>query len=42
MCDPKKQSEKRENLNTTPKECTPEKIRKCHDDVEDHLCVEEQ
>ena len=42
MCDPEKQCEKPENLKTTPGECTPEQIRECHGDVEDHPCVEEQ
>ena len=42
MCDPEKRCEKPENLKTTPEECTPEKIRECHGDVEDHPCVEEQ
>ena len=42
MCDPKKKCEKPENLKTTPKECTPEQIRECHGDVEDHSCAKEQ
>jgi hypothetical protein len=42
MCYPEKRCEKPENLKTTPEECTPEKIRECHGDVEDHPCVEEQ
>ena len=41
MCDPEKQCEKPENLKTTAEECTPEQIKECHGEVEEHPCTEE-
>lgn len=41
MCDPAKQCTKPENLKTTPEECTPEQIKECHGDTEEHPCTEE-
>jgi hypothetical protein len=32
--------QKPEELKGKPEECTPEQIRKCHGDVENHPCVE--
>lgn len=42
MCDAEKQCEKPENLKTKPEECTPEQIKECHGDAEEHPCVEEK
>jgi len=42
MCKAGDKCEKPENLKTTPEKCTPEQIRGCHGEVEDHSCVEEQ
>jgi ArsR family transcriptional regulator len=39
MCqDEKKQCQKPENLKDTPRECSPEQIRECHGNVEEHPC----
>jgi hypothetical protein len=38
MCDTQNKCEKPENLKTTPEECTPEQIKECHSDVEEHPC----
>ena len=42
MCDPEKQCEKPENLKTITEECTPEQIKECHGDVEEHPCTEKE
>jgi hypothetical protein len=42
MCDPKEKCEKPENLKTTPEECTPEQIKKCHGEAKGHPCADEQ
>jgi len=42
MCcpeDKRKGCQKPENLKTTPQECTPEQIRKCHGDAAEHPCT---
>ena len=40
MCERVKRGcQKPENLKTKPEECTPEQIRQCHGDVQDHPCV---
>jgi len=36
---PKTGCQKPENLKTTPQECSPEQIKKCHGDVKEHPCV---
>jgi len=41
MCDPEEKCEKPENLETKPEECTPEQIKECHGDAEEHPCTEE-
>jgi len=41
MCDPAKQCTKPENLKTMPEECTPEQIKECHGDTEEHPCTKE-
>jgi len=41
MCDPERQCEKPETLKTKPQECTPERVKECHGDVEEHPCTEE-
>jgi len=41
MCRPEKEScQKPENLKGEPEECSPEQIKKCHGDGEEHPCVE--
>ena len=40
MCDSQDKCEKPENLKTTPDECAPEQIKKCHGDAAEHPCVE--
>jgi hypothetical protein len=40
MCNSEKCCEKPENLKTTPGECTPEQIKECHGDVQEHRCGE--
>ena len=43
MCDTKKSScQHHEKLKDTPKECTPEQIKECHPDAEEHPCEEEE
>jgi hypothetical protein len=42
MCNTENKCEKPENLKTKPEECTPEQIKECHGDVEEHPCVGEQ
>ncbi|MBN2559750.1 MAG: hypothetical protein JXQ75_02305 [Phycisphaerae bacterium] len=41
MCDEKKkkQCQKPEKLTGKPEECSPEQIKKCHGDAEEHPCV---
>ena len=34
----KKGCQKPENLKGKPEECTPEQIRECHGDIEEHAC----
>ena len=41
MCKKSKCCQKPEKLLTSPKECSPEQIRECHGDVEEHPCVSE-
>ncbi len=44
MCccnDRKHGCQKPENLKTTPQDCTPEQIRKCHGDDAEHPCTAE-
>ena len=38
MCEKKACCKKPEELKTKPEECTPEQIKKCHGDVEEHPC----
>jgi len=41
MCSQEKEGCQRpENLKGEPEECSPEQIKKCHGDVEEHPCVE--
>ncbi len=41
MCSQEKEScQKPENLKGEPEECSPEQIKICHGDVEEHPCVE--
>ena len=40
MCEEKKTCQKPEELKGKLEECSPEQIRKCHGEVEDHPCVE--
>jgi len=42
MCEGSKCCQKPEKLLTSPKECSPEQIRECHGDVEEHPCVSEK
>ncbi len=42
MCCEKTKCEKPEELKGKSGECSPEQIRKCHGDTEDHPCVETQ
>jgi hypothetical protein len=37
-CDPKCKCEHRELLQGDPKECSPEQIRECHGEAEEHPC----
>ncbi len=40
MCSQEKEScQKPENLKGEPEECSPEQIKICHGDVEEHLCL---
>jgi hypothetical protein len=39
MCDPEKKCEKPENLKKTLEECTPEQIKECHGDTDEHPCL---
>ena len=39
MCDGKTGCQKPEQLKGKPEDCSPEQIRKCHGDVENHPCV---
>lgn len=40
MCeDTKCCCQKPENLQASPKECSPEQIRECHGEAEEHPCV---
>ena len=38
-CQEKESCQKPENLKGEPEECSPEQIKKCHGDVEEHPCV---
>jgi hypothetical protein len=40
VCEEKKCCQKLENLQGKPQECSPEQIRKCHGDDNEHPCVE--
>ena len=40
MCEKKQGCQKPEVLEGKPEECSPEQIKKCHGDVEEHPCVE--
>ncbi len=40
MCQPNC-CQKPENLKGKPENCTPEQIRECHGDVQDHPCTKE-
>jgi len=42
MRDTENKCENPENLKTNPQECTPEHIKECHCDAEQHPCIEEQ
>jgi len=44
MCDGKDSCacEKPEKLKTTPEECTPEQVKECHGDTEQHPCTEKK
>ena len=39
MCDEKKQCEKPEDLKGKPEDCSPEQIKECHGDTEEHPCT---
>ena len=39
MCEEKQGCQKPGELKGDPKECSPEQIRKCHGDVEEHPCL---
>ena len=41
MCCEKERCEKPEKLTDTPQDCSPEQIRECHGDAEDHPCAGE-
>ena len=41
MCNAESKCEIPDNLKTKPEECTPEQIKECHGDVEEHPCTEE-
>ena len=38
MCDSEPTCQKPENLKVKPGECSPEQIKICHGEIEDHLC----
>lgn len=38
MCECQNGCQKPEELKGKPEECTPEQIRKCHGDVQEHPC----
>ena len=41
MCSQEKENcQKPENLKGEPEECSPEQIKNCHGDVDEHPCVE--
>ena len=40
MCEEEKGCQKTEELKGKPEECSPEQIKKCHGDVEEHPCVQ--
>ena len=40
MCEENKGCQKPEVLEGKPDECSPEQIKKCHGDVQEHPCVE--
>jgi hypothetical protein len=42
MCNAENKCEKPEKLTTEPEECTPEQIKECHGDVEEHPCAPEK
>ncbi len=39
MCAQKAKCRKPENLKGSPKDCSPEQIRKCHGDAKNHPCT---
>ena len=39
MCEEKQGCQKPEELKGDPKKCSPEQIRKCHGDVQEHPCA---
>ena len=39
MCNEKEKCEEPEDCKGDPKECSPEQIKKCHGDVEEHPCA---
>ncbi len=42
MAEEKGECQKPENLTGRPGECSPEKIKECHGDVEEHPCEKEE
>ncbi|MFO8008203.1 MAG: hypothetical protein R6V05_10750 [Candidatus Brocadiia bacterium] len=40
MCCETKGCQKPENLKGKPEDCSPEQVRECHGDAEDHPCTE--
>jgi len=39
MCEEKKGCQRPEELRGDPKDCSPEQIKKCHGDVQEHPCA---
>jgi hypothetical protein len=39
MCEEKETCQKPEKLAGKPEDCTPEQIKECHGDVEQHPCI---
>jgi len=42
MCGEKKGCRRPDQLKGRPEDCSPEQIRKCHGDAQEHPCVEER
>jgi len=42
MCEKKEGCQKPDELKGDPQECSPEQIKKCHGDTEEHPCVPAQ